>query len=211
MANEVFIPAVVARANPWEEPDIQGRSRLILIHRARKHIAVGVQEENSSTIRHYKNEIRLFYEVLKKSSCVDKKHSDRRSPCSCIKDHRLSEGEAVAMEDYLYSFACLSKSEQQTLVVEWIKYGENIGLGIMQGQPGRLMKYLLPGTRLLICKDALSRILGYGQTAWQTVTNLAKSNAAPQHGLLGNTNAKNDHLNEVLEEFFNELAKQAQP
>jgi hypothetical protein len=42
-------------------------------------------------------------------------------------DQALSEAEAVAVEDYLFYFALLERREQQTLVIEWIKYSKKIG------------------------------------------------------------------------------------
>jgi hypothetical protein len=212
MTEEVgaFIPAAMARVNPFTEPDISGRSPLVLIHRSRKQLRK--KAPNSSSEVHYKNEIRLFLERQQEAgACVDKKHAERDSNCACVFDLEVSEEEATNIEAYLYSFALLERTEQQTLIIEWIKYGENIGRGLMRGDPRRLMKYLLPGTQRLICKEALTLLLGYGQVAWQTVETMAKKNVAPQHGNTGLQNAKNIWQEVALEEFFKELLLQAHP
>ena len=45
--------------------------------------------------------------------------------------------------------------------------------------------FLLPGTKEMICGQALQRIIGYGRDAWKTIKYYAKNNEIPKHGLIG--------------------------
>jgi hypothetical protein len=74
------------------------------------------------------------------------------------------------------------------------------------------MKYLLPGTSHLICKDALSVLIGFGQFAWNKVSEMAKNNSSPRHGNKGRQSHKVDlEVQAHLKSFFDTLSKQAQP
>ena len=144
--------------------------------------------------------------------CIDRKHQDRPPNCSCLEDTQLSDEDMKATVNYLFGFALLKKHEQQTILMEWIKYGTNIGIHFLCGQPGRRMTFLLPGTSHLICKDALCLLLGLGTTAWDTVMKMVKELRPPEHGLVGKPGNKCDHeLNAALKDFFDRMKEQAAP
>jgi hypothetical protein len=63
--------------------------------------------------------------------------------------------------------------------------------------------YMLPGSGLLICKDALCKILGMGHDKWSSCVLIAKLNLPPTHGLKGRaSNRRNFELETLLSEFF---------
>jgi hypothetical protein len=167
-----FIPAVAAteEGGEWEvEEGGSPKCPVVAVHRVRQDHkkAKGVHYNRE----YYKNWIHHWlFACQKAGGCIDQKHATRAISCNCLADPQLSEPEMVAAVEYLYGYGLLEKTEQQTLLREWIKYdGDHIvGNGYQRGQPGWKMSYLLPGTQVLICKNALCLILGLGTTAWGT-------------------------------------------
>jgi hypothetical protein len=114
--------------------------------------------------------------------------------------------------DYLYGFALLPKSEQQTLVKEWIKYADTISNAYTRGDGRKRTAFLLPGSAYLICRDALCRVLGIGMDAWASIFTMAKNNIPPSHGLAGKAgNRLDDSLETLLEGYFTKLLTLAMP
>jgi hypothetical protein len=208
MANVPFIPAVAAENVQFEEGF---KSPVVAVHRVRAahKKAKGVHYNQG----YYKEWMRRWvFGCIGAGGCIDRKHATRASSCNCIGQMNLSEEQMVATVDYLYGFGVLEKAEQQTLLKEWINYGEHIGVGLHRGSPAKKMRYLLPGTQLLICKDALCLLLGLGTTAWDTLVRMSKNNLPPSHGLTGEVgNARDMETSAVLDTFFGELLNQAAP
>jgi hypothetical protein len=145
--------------------------------------------------------------------CLDIKNNNRPTNCRCMGIiTRLSEPDAVLAIDYLFGFAILPKADQQSLLTEWIKYGDTISRAYTRGDGRKRACFLLPGTTYMICKDALCLLLGIGKKAWKTVMTMAKNNLPPSHGLSGQVGNKlNDSMEDLLKEYFLELLTMAQP
>ena len=67
----------------------------------------------------------------KRHACVDQKHARHPESCSCMEDIVLEGNQLEEAVDYLFGFALLTRQEQQTIVIEWIKYSVNIGTGYL--------------------------------------------------------------------------------
>ena len=187
------------------------RSPVTAIHRERKaYIGKDDSDEKVSFCKYCLKG--WIGKCQKHGGCIDRKHQDRAPNCSCFEDIGLSEAEMNATVDYLFAFSLLTRQEQQTLLMEWIKYGSNIGRQYLRGQPGRRMTFLLPATSHLICKDALCLLLGLGTMAWDTVIKMVKELRPPEHGLFGKPGNKRDHeLEDAMKEFFERIKQQAIP
>jgi hypothetical protein len=145
-----LLSPVAAEISPFEEPDdIEGKSPLPGIHRVR--INLGKHGDSSVEVRFRKNLIRKFLlsELLKDKECFDIKNGGRPTKCRCIGDIKatFSEGNTAMAIDYCYGYALLSKKEQQTLVIEWVKYSETINKAYMRGDKRKRECFLLPGTQ----------------------------------------------------------------
>jgi hypothetical protein len=210
----VFVPAIPATvSNLWEVTEDVGKSPVLSIHRARQSLVMRHEEGVEALFR--KNKLRAFLleEVNKDGYCKDVKNPQRSIKCSCMQlVDRFSEEDAVAVVNYLFGFAILSKSEQQTfLLTEWMKYADTISGYFMRGDIKKRKTYLLPGTTFLICKDALCQLLGIKATAFAVVAKMAKNNLPPAHGMCGVSNALNSDMDNVLQEYFDEVLQLATP
>ena len=130
------------------------RSPLTDIHRERRQY-VG-KDDNDNKVSWCKYCLTGWVRKCQAASrCINCKHQDWPPSCSCLEDIVIAEAEMKVTVDYLFGFALLTKQEQQTLLMEWIKYSNTVGRHYLRGEPGRRMTFLLPGTTHLICKDAL--------------------------------------------------------
>jgi hypothetical protein len=206
----LFIAAVPAAPDEFEEAEQDGKSPVIGIHRIR--LSLRRKPPGNVEVKFRKNLLRRFLleAIDNDKDCVDIKKV-RPTNCSCIGDiHQMSEAEAVGVINYLFGYALLPKSEQQTLVMEWIKYGENISNAYRRGEAEKKRKFLLPGCSHLICKDALCKMLGIGHDAWSTISKMVKNNEPPSHGLIGKASNRAEESTEmVLKEYFEELMTMA--
>ena len=186
------------------------RSPVKAIHRERK--AYIGKDDSDDKVDFCKMCIKGWIQKCQTFDCIDQKHAQRAPNCSCLEDVNFTDAELAESVDYIFGFALLSRPEQQTILIEWIKYGQNIGRQFLRGQPGRRMTYLLPGTSHLICKDGLCVLLGLGTTAWDSVMKMVKENRTPEHGLTGKVGNRQDEVSTaMMREFFEELQQQAVP
>jgi hypothetical protein len=208
-----FVPAIPATESDLIEEDVDPeKSPVILIHRMR--VRMCKEGRFSSEVIFQKNEIRRFLlaQMAKLTDCVDEKHATRRTKCKCIRSiTQFSEGEAVHAVDYIFGYAILIKSEQQTLMKEWIHYSESIAKAYRRGDQAKKATFLLPGTAHLICKDALCKLLGLGMTAWATIALMAKNKEPPANRPSKAGMNSNSEMEEILKEYFEEVLKFAQP
>jgi len=117
--------------------------------------------------------------------------------CTCMHDLEFPKAQRKQVVAYLVDFATLSKVQQQTLVIQWIKYSDVIRRTLPYGERLNPKVFLLPGTEEMICGHGLQRILGYGRDAWKTIKDFAKKNEIPKHGLIGKHGNK---MNIVMQE-----------
>ena len=131
----------------------------------------------------WRNKIRVFLERLTVDSggCFDlHKAPTGRMKCQCMTkiDLRLNE-QHVAVVDYLIMFATMTKTEQETLVLEWMRYAQ-----LTEGQGRAQLCYFLPGSNIhRICKHALAKVCGLGERPWRRITLYLKQNLQPRHKL----------------------------
>ena len=194
--------------------DNDKKSPVLSIHRNRQQLLKEVA--GSHVVTAQKNLLRRFLlsEIAKETECVNIKDKNRATKCRCMIDARarLCEADTVQAIDFIYGYALCSKMEEQTMLMEWIKYAETVTYAYMRGDPDRRKGFLLPGTSLLICSDALCSLLGIGMDAWATVTKMAKHNIPPPHGLIGHVgNKKDDPMEAILKHYFEEIVKLGQP
>jgi hypothetical protein len=209
-----FVPAIAAQESPWEEDeDGISISPVLGIHRSRlvllKATSTGLEVQfRKQLLRKF-----LLHLISLQSDCIDTNDGTRPTKCRCMNAlTRFQESEAVNCVEYLYGFGLLTKSEQQTLVMEWMKYADFITKAYRRGDILKKTCYLLPGTPYLICKDAMCRLLGLGKDAWRTIRKLVKDNATPSHGLIGRLGNKfNKGMDDMLKDYFAEVVKLAQP
>ena len=86
---------------------------------------------------------------------------------------------------YLVDFATLSKVQQQSLVIQRIKYSYVMRRILLFGERLNPKVFLLPGTKDMICDQDLQQIIVYGRNAWKTIKDYAKNNEIPKYGLIG--------------------------
>lgn len=115
------------------------------------------------------------------------------------------------MVDCLMSFAKLRVSEQNVLVVEWIKCANSHKFG---GQDDRHKVFLLPGcSKHRICAGGIGRLIGHGRRHWKSCLDAAKANTLPTHGLSGRPS--NHKLGKVHADsfklFFDKMESLAAP
>jgi hypothetical protein len=208
-----LVPAVPATISAFEEEEDDGKSPLQAVHCMKECLAK--EGPNSIKGKFRRNEVRRFLlaEINKDTECVAIKHVNRPTNCRCISSiTNVYEHEAVLAIDNLYGYALLPKGEQQTLVKEWIKYAERISNAYSRADERKRASFLLPGTKYLICKDALCRLLGIGKASWATISKMAKNNMPSSHGLVGRAGHKQDDTMEtLLNGYFKDLLPLATP
>ena len=93
--------------------------------------------------------------------CFDlHKTPNGRVQCHCMNAIVLDDEERVASVDYLIMFATLGKSEQEAIVLEWMRYSK-----MTPGKGSRC--FFFPGsTTHKICRNALAKVIGYGERSW---------------------------------------------
>jgi hypothetical protein len=179
------------------------------IHRLRAGLT---KHPNSVEVQHRKNLLRGYLLSAQEVDCIDARNRTREVKCSCMKDLRLSEADAVSAVEFLFGFALLTKMEQQTMVKEWIKYSVSVSKGYRRNEPEFKKAFLLPGTVHLICKNALCYLLGLGSGAWLTIVKLAKLNLPPSHGLCGlKSNNANEERDLIMKDYLDKVQKLAAP
>jgi len=142
--------------------------------------------------------------------CLDVRNTVTK--CTCMMIENVTLDERVECAYTLEDFAIKSKEEQQTLILQWMRYAEVMQREVGRGTQGRL--YLLPGSNnKLICRNALARIIGFKRTAWNAVKKAySKKIARPKHGLCGKAgNKKNKDYDDLLFEFFTKVEAMAEP
>ena len=205
-------PAAVVNMEDYDDND--EKSPVIAIHRKRQQLLKAVAGSNE--VIAWKNLLRQFLllELSKETECINIKDKFRSTNCRCLVDVRqsLCEEDTVLAIEFIYGYALCSKMDQQTMLTEWIKYAKTVTHAYMQGDPNRRKGFLLPGTALVICSDALCHLLGIGMEAWATVMKMAKNNVPPSHGLVGHVgNRKDNAMEATLKDFFTEILKLGQP
>jgi hypothetical protein len=160
-------------------------------------------------------ELRLFLtQLINKPFCLEL-NSQSMTRCTCLSGLRHNGNADVDMSptvDYLISFACRSRDDQQRIVMEWIKYSKLIG----NGRPleEKFHCFLLPGSTesYMLCKNALAQMIGLGRRKWETINNMVSNNTMPTHGLKGRpSNNTNPELYQDLGLFFDQLKEHAAP
>jgi hypothetical protein len=189
---------------------VADRSPVLDVHRMRLALR---KDGNEGEVIAQKDRIRQFLvgEINKGVHCVNVQNRNRPTNCRCLSSIDLHDDEKQQVVDYLFGYGCLTRSEQQTLVKEWIKYSESIAQAYLRGTEKKRMVYLLPGTMHLICRDSICALLGLGKEAWGSIATMAKNNTPPTHGLTGTSNRTEDWMQDLLGDFFKEMVKLAQP
>jgi hypothetical protein len=209
-----FVAAVPAVVVPQDAQEDDGKSPVVTIHREKGSLRRLGPTDASVVL--WKNAIRKFLldSLFADNECLDIKNVNRPSKCRCLQPIGpiFSEIEAVAVVEYLYGYALLHKSEQQTLLVEWMKYSDTISHAFARGDTRKKETYLLPGTIHLVCRNAIARFLGVGKSAWNTMSTMAKKNLPPSHGLVGEPgNSYDPDMEELLGDYFKDVLKFGTP
>ena len=128
-----FIPAKEATPNQFDEPQEADRHPLAYLHVRRKGAAK--MDEDDPFAVYIKNWLQWhILECKANDACIDRKHPGRPPSCTCLCDCNLSESEMVSCLNYLWVYGIMSKDEQQSILVEWIKYGRHIGVYFSVGE-----------------------------------------------------------------------------
>jgi ribosome-binding protein aMBF1 (putative translation factor) len=152
--------------------------------------------------------------IMTDGRCFDVLNPSRRTSCCCMQGELypvLDYHERRHAVRYLFDFAKLPANGQHILVVEWMKYGSSNKYG---GRAEQHMSYLFPGcSKYRVCKNAVARIIGYGQKHWTTCSTAAKNNMLPVHGHVGyESNAKLPQVYQAaLLTFFQRTEQLAAP
>jgi hypothetical protein len=206
-----------ATAYRWEEPaewqdyDAPDKSPVVYLHQNRK--LYSPQKRTTAGTLYQKAQLRnWFNNIACTSGCIDNKNKGRTNNCTCLMEAAgVLDGETVAsVVDYLYEFGLLEREEQRTLLKEWIKYAEASQMLLKRAD--RKKVYMLPGATLLICKDALCRLLGMGHDAWTSCVKISRENLPPTHGLKGQAGNRRDfELEAILSAYFCKQSELALP
>eukprot|EP00977_Amphora_coffeiformis_P029354 scaffold40233_cov191-Amphora_coffeaeformis.AAC.1 len=157
--------------------------------------------------------------------CISKRTA---KACQCMRRFDgLPYEYCVGVARYMVHFAKKSKFDQQLTIIQWIQYAEMEEKGackyIVPLMSSKAMKDALfavvdtPDISCLlfkgVCNSCLMTILGYGQTAWNTVYKHAMQGTVPHHGLLGkgSNNSSNKSVIMELHYFFADLELHAAP
>ena len=122
-----FIAPFVSDTVPLDEhTDSVIKSPVISIHSRR--LELSRLAHDVPIVCQKKSSLRTFLMDAALKECVDVKKRDnandrKQLSCGCMLalGPIMSEAEVMSAVDYLFGFGLLSKSEQQTLVKEWIK------------------------------------------------------------------------------------------
>ena len=103
----------------------------------------------------------LLLEALQSlPSCYVVDHANRPSGCTCMQDPGLTAEVIHEAADFLRKFAMLKKDQQQTMIVEWVKYAAHSKVSLVGESRERQRRiWLLPGTSFSICGNALKRCI----------------------------------------------------
>ncbi len=111
--------------------------------------------------------------IARRGTCINKSNKSKTTKCTCLNElcNDNNSDEAIqATSRYLVDhFALTKKTEQQQLLIEWMKYAAIIGK--METRQKKSMRcYVMPGhpTSLTICSNTLSEMLGFGADKWKT-------------------------------------------
>lgn len=167
-------------------------------------------------IDHGYHRVRMFTLLanMVQDRCYPVSHPERANNCECMKiTPRMSRDERHAVVDYLLHFAALKKTEQQNLVIQWIRYAAASGTLLAANKVYTKKVYILPGTsEFMICRSALQRVVGYSTDAWKTVERCALQNEIPTHGLMAAAaNRTPKHYPQILAAFFSTITELAAP
>jgi hypothetical protein len=181
------------------------KSPLSEVHRER--VAIGKDPRKALP---YKISLRAFLFWQMSSPCYNMAFAKRQLECTCMETVRgyLEDEDIDACIDSCIEFAMLSWEQQMGLLAQWHKYG-----AVIMTKAHSKRCYILPGTKQLICKHALTRLLAFGYNKWKNIVKAGKQTLLPSHGLrkkkLGNK--VNLGMQEVLYQFFLGLQELAAP
>ena len=163
--------------------------------------------------------IKIHLELLMMlPTCYYVSKTNTPSACTCMCDPRPSQDTLRKAAKYLLDFATLAKDEQQSMLIQWIKYADNqqaILIGRSHKEQTRV--YLLPGTTHRICRNACQRMVGYGSRAWGTCRKFAEDNVSPfnKHGLVGRkgveANRSDGAMNGLMDVYFERMCHVGTP
>ncbi len=158
------------------------------------------------------NQIHSFLDDLNSRPCCGNMFNPQRdSKCSCLFGI-FTEELMRSVVDELFKFALLDFEAQNLLVVSWIRYAGILSRA-MPRQQGRQLVYVLPGTdHQLVCKNAISILIGYVKRAWYRIKNLVRDGKSISHGLTGKIgNNVDPRVAPLLKAFFEEIGQHALP
>jgi hypothetical protein len=158
----------------------------------------------------WRHRIQIFLARLisDKDGCFDLHRSPKgRTNCHCMNAIIMDDVERVAVVDYLVLFAQMTKTRQESLLLEWMRYSRM--------QPGSSSCcYFLPGSSThKICKHACAKLIGYGERPWRRVTYFLANSIQPVHGLVGtNGNRSLSTVDKMqLVTFFSQMEEMGCP
>ena len=171
--------------------------------------------------------------------CCKSKLNGRNKKCECLtifaeEDDADEYPLTRAVARFMVYFGKKKKSEQQMLVIEWIKYGAAAAdardptpylLPVLvddddvddaddeAGDPINADGNAIAAYNRKICESALLTIIGYSRTFWTTCKQCAKEGTIPTHGLAGRppNNSISDELSVELHLFFADMQDFAEP
>jgi hypothetical protein len=168
------------------------------------HKATSKAKKDAIELPVWRHHIQVFVAGLisDKGGCFDiHKAPNGRIGCDCMTHVVLDDEDKVAVVDYLMAFAQMTKTQQESLLVEWMRYAKL--------SPGKgSLCFILPGsTTHKICKHACAKVIGYGERSWRRVNYFLEKNIQPSHGLTGKTgNRALTTIDKVqLVTFFNDM------
>ena len=193
-----------------ETMDVVTVSNPISSLRALWNGATSKEKKEAIDLGLWRHQIQLSVEKLlaDRGGCFDLHNAPNgRMKCHCMSKVVLDDFQKFAVVDYLMTFAMMTKTQQESLVIEWMRYAKMT--------PGATsLCYFLPGSSTQkICKHACAKVLNFGERTWRRVALYLKKNLQPQRGLKGREG--NRVLGELekfqLVTFFEEMMQLGTP
>jgi hypothetical protein len=190
-------------------------SPVVLLHRAWFDPKLKKIDRADFDMQKYEVLLQEFLDEVTRLPCVNILNRRRSTECVCLFSISIGNELQDKVIDALKNFALLKKEDQHKMFIEWILYAA-ASCRALNGMPRDIRRktFILPGTvGTMVCKNAISRLLGFGKTALENVIHYAKSGITPRHALckrFSNAASKID-FKTMLDTFFDELSTHSAP
>jgi len=171
------------------------------------------EKENFLADPRWKNKLsEMIVAMSQEPHCVDLYNPNRGKKCTCMRDVDFTDEVKERVANALFRFALLDYESRHLLVLSWIRYANIMAENIRQQKQKQLVYILIGTDTTLICRSAISRMVGFGKAKWRGLLQHLKDGTLPGHALKGMAPNKTDPAKvQLLDTFFEEMESLALP